>query len=340
MNDSSATASATPESQPELSRRLGDLAETTTLDIDAAWDTIQARIAAGGTGTSNRRFPPRLWLAAAVVAILLAAAALVTTHRGDGDGRDGGRVQTADHSSDEDDPPSRRRPRRTPTSTTPTGRETPVQPGAAGDQSAGGSGQPRGTGTATAPTGSGGGTSPPDGRGGPGDGTTVPMEPAPPSGPVIGPATPLSRHGIGPITAGMTLREAEQVADVTINVHGDGTCTHAWISWDGVGLNFLAEDVGGPAADPMDSVIRSMYKTNGRTQEGVALGDPAFKLDEAYGPPVRTYPEWMGPGSELRIYASGSYAYAAAVENGSITWLESGDANWVGVGGPNRCIWP
>jgi hypothetical protein len=340
MNDHSATASATPEHQPELVRRLEALAQTTTCDVDTAWDTIQDRVATGRPRNPHRQFPPRLLLAAAIVAVLLAAAAVVATHRDDGDGGEGDRVQTADHSADED-PPSRRRPRRVPHPTAPTGREAPVQPGAAGGQGSGRSSRPSGgTVAATAPTGSSGGAPAPGGGSGPGSGTTVPTGPIPPSGPAIGPDTPLSRHGIGPITAGMTLREAEQVAEVTINVHDDGTCTHAWITWAGVGLNFLAEDMGGPSADPMDSVIRSMYTTNGRTEEGVALRDPVSKLDEVYGPPTHTYPEWTGPGSELRIYASGGYGYAAVVDNVSITWLESGDANWTGIGGPNRCTWP
>jgi hypothetical protein len=162
----------------------------------------------------------------------------------------------------------------------------------------------------------------------------------PPPGPQIGPGTPLSRHGIGPITAGMTLHQAEQVAGVTINAYDNGTCTHAWITLDGVGINFLVDDVDDPAADVKDRVIRSVYTTIGRTAEGVALGDPVSKLNEVYGPPTRIYPEWTGPGSELRIYASGAHAYAAVADGGSIAWLESGDANWVGVGGPDGCIWP
>jgi hypothetical protein len=50
MNDDSATTSATRHDHPGLARRLDQLAESTICDVDAAWDTIQARIAENDTG--------------------------------------------------------------------------------------------------------------------------------------------------------------------------------------------------------------------------------------------------------------------------------------------------
>lgn len=158
------------------------------------------------------------------------------------------------------------------------------------------------------------------------------------AGPLVGPDTPLTREGIGPIVAGMTLREAEQAAGVTITIYagGAGSCRRASI--EGGAGDLLAEVTGGAGADPMDSVLRSVsVAVEGSTEEGVAIGDPIARLDEVYGPPTRTVAEWDGPGSELRVYQSGNYAYWALVNTTEIAVLGSGDAAWAGEGAPGSC---
>jgi hypothetical protein len=161
----------------------------------------------------------------------------------------------------------------------------------------------------------------------------------PPTAPGIGPDTPISRSGMGPIRAGMTLRQAAEAGGIVITPYPSGPdnmCTTAYIE---EGDAQLLAEVGTPGDDPMESVIRVVIvSVEGRTEEGVAIGDPVANLTAAYGPPTKTYDDGDGPGSELLIFESGGYAYSALVGDGKVAVLESGDRAWVGVSGdPGGC---
>jgi hypothetical protein len=165
--------------------------------------------------------------------------------------------------------------------------------------------------------------------------TTTSPPPAPTS-PAVGPGTPLSRSGLGPIRAGMTLREAEAAAGVALTPFDPsvgGTCLAGTV--EGTGVQFLAERAG---ADAGDSVVRTLSRAvEGRTEEGVAIGDPPSALAPAYGPPTRTEPDPDGTGSALQVFESGGYAYAFLINPRAIAVIESGDPAWVGTGDPNGC---
>jgi hypothetical protein len=154
--------------------------------------------------------------------------------------------------------------------------------------------------------------------------------PSPPSGPSIGADTPLSRAGIGPIRAGMTLRQAEAAAGVTITPRpstGPGsTCTVAQI--EGLDLWFVVSLSGEPGEDQMDGVIGSVQGGR-RTVEGVAVGDPITELDGIYGSPTRTLPYPYPPNGQVFVYESGGFAYSVTTDGATVTELESGDPDWV-----------
>jgi hypothetical protein len=111
MTDHSATPVPTRESHPELAGRLDLLADTTTADVDAAWDAIQARLA--GERQARARTARRPLLAVAVVLLLLLGAATIL-------GRDDDRrVRMEDHSASTD---------RTTTSTSPRSSTSTTEP--------------------------------------------------------------------------------------------------------------------------------------------------------------------------------------------------------------------
>jgi hypothetical protein len=144
--------------------------------------------------------------------------------------------------------------------------------------------------------------------------------------PSIDANTPLSRSGIGPIRAGMTLRQAEAAAGVTITPDpsmGPGsTCITASI--DGLDLWFVVALSGQPGEVPMDGVIGSVQGGR-RTAEGVAVGDPIAKVNGIYGFPTRTLDYPYLPNGQVFIYESGGYAYSVTTDGDSVIELESGD---------------
>ncbi|HEX6418636.1 MAG TPA: hypothetical protein VFZ77_09070 [Acidimicrobiales bacterium] len=164
------------------------------------------------------------------------------------------------------------------------------------------------------------------------DDATTPRPPttASPAGPSVGPATPLTRAGIGPIRAGMTLREAEAAAGVTLvpgpSMGPGSTCTTARI--DGLDLWLVVSLSGDPGEDPLDGVIGSVQGGT-RTVEGVAVGDAAADLDAVYGPPTRTLDYPYLPNGRVLVYESGGFAYSVTTDGVTVTELESGDPAWV-----------
>lgn len=142
--------------------------------------------------------------------------------------------------------------------------------------------------------------------------------------------TPLRRTGIGPIRAGMTLREAEAAAAVTItpdtSMWPGGTCATAHV--EGLPQWFMVELSGQPGDDPMDGVIRSVQGGR-RTAEGLAVGDPIANVEGTYGSPTRTLDYPYLPNGEVFVFESGGYAYSATTDGAIVTELESGDPAWV-----------
>jgi hypothetical protein len=152
----------------------------------------------------------------------------------------------------------------------------------------------------------------------------------PSPGPSINALTPLSRTGIGPIRAGMTLRQAEDAATVSIapgpSMGLGSTCITAQV--EGLDLWFLVELSGQPGQDPMDGVIGSVQGGR-RTVEGVAVGDPIAEVDGIYGAPTRTLDYPYLPNGQVFVYESDGFAYSVTTDGATVTELESGDAAWV-----------
>ena len=163
------------------------------------------------------------------------------------------------------------------------------------------------------------------------------VERPPASFPAITPLTPLSRHGIGPITAGMTLREAQEAAGVGVVAGqggGDG-CVEAHLEGFDDFLVLVVEPAG--SGDPMDGVVRAVAGTVLATSEGAQVGQSKEELLAVLGEPTRTdaapYP-W-GSDAELLVFESGAYAYGVLVSDDMVLGLQSGDPAW--VGDPEGC---
>jgi hypothetical protein len=166
--------------------------------------------------------------------------------------------------------------------------------------------------------------------------TTVPSQqtsttagtPEAPTGPLVGPDTPLSWSGIGPITAGMTLREAEAAAGVAITLQDNPpagyTCVGAFI--EGNDALIQAERTGAAGEDLMSSVVR---KVTGRsTVDGVAIGDPVSEVTAIYGEPIDT--QSFEDGEQWLYFESGGNAYAFLTNQTEVRSIEAGDRAWVG----------
>jgi hypothetical protein len=147
----------------------------------------------------------------------------------------------------------------------------------------------------------------------------------------IDPLTSLSRQGFGPITAGMTLRQAQEAAGVTITPSpGSGSCIEAGI--EGVeGIVLLVEPTGGE----MDGVVRAVTGSVLPTEEGAIVGQSRDELLAALGQPTRTEPDRSGLGGEILVFEAGGHAYGALVLDGLVLGLQSGDPAW--VSSPDGC---
>ncbi len=165
----------------------------------------------------------------------------------------------------------------------------------------------------------------------PGTSTT---DPAVPQGPGISPLTPLSRHGIGPITAGMTLRAAQDAAQTTITPSPGGSsgCVEARIEGLDEFIVLVVEPPADPGADPMDGVVRAVTGSVLPTDEGASVGQSRDELVAALGQPtdISDQPSSVyGSGAELLVFEAGGYAYGAFVIDDLVLGLQSGDPAWV-----------
>ena len=111
-------------------------------------------------------------------------------------------------------------------------------------------------------------------------------------------------RGVGPVRAGMTVREAEQAAGVSFQISDfevfDGHCYYARV--DGLeNLSFMAGSAGGnpPPTDPRDGVILRAEARGGpwRTVEGVDVGSTEDDVTAAYS----------GIQTEPHVYQSGGH---------------------------------
>ena len=143
--------------------------------------------------------------------------------------------------------------------------------------------------------------------------TTTPGDDA-----TVGPLTTRSRfhlRGVGPVHAGMTVREAEQAAGVSFEISAfeafEGHCYYARV--DGLeNLSFMAGSAAGgpPPTDPRDGVILRAEANGGpwRTEAGVDVGSTEDDVIAAYSD-IETEPHVYQPGGHyLTINGTGADA--------------------------------
>jgi hypothetical protein len=155
--------------------------------------------------------------------------------------------------------------------------------------------------------------------------------PADAGAPTVTMLTPLSRAGLGPIVAGMTVRAAQEAAGVTITPDvggGTGTCVEARI--EGIDDTVLLVEPSA-GSDPLDGTVRAVVG-GVTTEEGFVLGSSRDELIATYGQPTRT--ESRSPpytaGAELLFFEADGVAYGVLVFDDLVTGLQSGDPAWVG----------
>jgi len=155
--------------------------------------------------------------------------------------------------------------------------------------------------------------------------TTVPA--------AIGSMTPLSRAGIGPVTAGMTLRAAQDAAGTSITPVGPSGsgCIDAQLGGEEFPVMFMVEPPGDPEADPLDGVVRAVYGSVAPSEDGAMVGHTRAELLAALGPPTSTadMSSVYGPGSEVLVFEAGGFAYGAFMSADTVIGLQSGDPAWV-----------
>lgn len=155
--------------------------------------------------------------------------------------------------------------------------------------------------------------------------TTTAFDPGPgPGG--LDVLTNLHRRGIGPIVAGMTVREAQAASGVALAPVpvGDGSCLEASLDLGGTVL--VIEAVGG---DPMDGIVRATAGGVIPSDDGPMVGQTRAELLAGVGPPTRTEAGPPDLGGELLVFEEGGYAYGALVVDDLLLGLQTGDPAWV-----------
>jgi hypothetical protein len=172
-------------------------------------------------------------------------------------------------------------------------------------------------------------TSPPTPTSTPTGSTTA----GPGPGPGIDAATQ-TRRGIGPITAGMTVRQAQNAAGITLTPApvGDGSCFEAPFATADVGIVLVIEAAG---ADPMDGLVRAVAGSVMPSAEGAMVGQTRTELLASLGQPTRTEPGPSDVGGEVLVFEQDGYAYGAFVLDDLVLGLQSGDPAW--IADPDGC---
>lgn len=167
---------------------------------------------------------------------------------------------------------------------------------------------------------------PPDG--GAGDTTTTTTA----STPAIDGDTPLSRWGIGPIRAGMTIPEAEEAGGVRLT-----TDPGSWVTFGRTCGVFTIEGLPGglvqivartpglvPSDDPRTAVIDAV---GGRpTQEGIDQGSTVDEVSAVYGEPTDTVADELttDPNGRILLYEEDGYRYGFRIDQDVVTDVSSG----------------
>ncbi len=164
--------------------------------------------------------------------------------------------------------------------------------------------------------------------------TTV--APTVPPGRGVTAETPISISGIGPIRAGMTLRDALATGVPVSPVDFDafeGFCYGGVIEGQpDVGMLVLARG-DEPPADPLDGVIGrvSLYIGVRPNAEGIHVGRPEQDVRDAYGAAsLDETPHVYVPSGHYLRYDNGGFAYVFETDGSAVTAVHAGDPDVVG----------
>lgn len=143
--------------------------------------------------------------------------------------------------------------------------------------------------------------------------------------------TPLTTRGIGPVVAGMTLREAEQVAGVDFAVEGfedfGGYCYYADL--ETLGLYFLVVTPGEePVRDPGDGVVGSVNIYGGSPlllENGLGLGVTEEQVYRAYPGQVVTEPHTYDDGGHYLTVRDGEFGVRFETDGTRVNQIHVGD---------------
>jgi hypothetical protein len=143
--------------------------------------------------------------------------------------------------------------------------------------------------------------------------------------------TRLTTRGIGPVVAGMTLREAEQVAGVEFEVDGfedfGGYCYYA--GTEGLELYLLVLSPGDePVRDPGDGVIGSVNVYEGSPlllQNGLGVGATEGQVYAAYPGRVVTEPHTYDDRGHYLTIRDGDFGVRFETDGSRVDSIHVGD---------------
>lgn len=159
--------------------------------------------------------------------------------------------------------------------------------------------------------------------------------------PALNADSAIGLRGIGPIEAGMTIAEAEQVAGVPIvadefDTFG-GYCYYAHAEGLNDHFDFLVESPGpSPVADPRDGIITRVSATQqmaspAQTLSGVGIGDTETDVYSTYPGQITQEPHlYIDGGHYLRFTprsrADQDYGLVFFTDGQSVLEIHAGDA--------------
>jgi predicted small lipoprotein YifL len=163
--------------------------------------------------------------------------------------------------------------------------------------------------------------------------------------PSLGPDTPLSRWGIGPIRAGMSIPEAEAAAGVSLTYDHESWVTFGRncgvFSIPGTNHQLVARTRGGVASDDprRDAVITAAWSNTGRTEEGIDMGSTEAQIRDVYGEPTSTAADELSadPNGRILFYEDGGYSYGFRMSFGEAIDIRSGHVNRTGFNDFEPC---
>ncbi len=143
--------------------------------------------------------------------------------------------------------------------------------------------------------------------------------------------TRLTTRGIGPVVAGMTLREAEQVAGVDLSVESfedfGGYCYYAGV--EGLDLYFLVVSPGdAPVRDPGDGVVGSVNIFEGSQlllENGLGVGATEAQVYQAYPGRVVTEPHTYDDRGHYLTIRDGDFGVRFETDGSRVDAIHVGD---------------